>query len=85
MRSRIQLFDATFGTERVDSFPLTYQGRTLWVKHQKESRVFDDTQTYWFAEKPDSGVKVPTTGTTLTVTRQRGTSLTVQVGPSPGA
>lgn len=86
VRTRTSVYDATFGTERVDSFPLTDLvhsfGKPWWVKHQKEVRTFDDAGTYWYAAQPDAGVKVPATGTSITVTRQRGTSITVDVTPT---
>jgi immune inhibitor A len=63
----MQVFDATFGLEATDPVTLHINSQASAFGSQRAIRAFDDQRTYWFAERPDAGVKVPTTGTRITV------------------
>lgn len=78
-RTRIQVYDATFGTQRVDSFDLHINGKRSYVRGGNAKRTFNDRRKYWYANKPDAGVKVPDTGTKIRVLRERGTSVKLRV------
>ncbi len=69
-RNRIQTFDATFGLERTDAISLhRADGATLKVPSRAAVPVFDDTmpERYYDAENPWGSVKVPSTGTRISV------------------
>ncbi|HET6954665.1 MAG TPA: immune inhibitor A domain-containing protein [Acidimicrobiales bacterium] len=76
-RSRIQVYDAPFSLSRASSFELHVNSQPARIVGRPAQPTFDDSNQYWFAEMPNVGVKVPDTGTRLTVTRIRGTTLTV--------
>ena len=84
-RSRIQMYDAPFGKTGADSFTLHVNGKPSNVRGQDGVATFDDTRTYWYADQPNHGVKVPRTGTTMTVVQQSGASALVLFGASPNA
>lgn len=77
--TRIQVYDATFGTQRVDSFTLHVNGKPSYVRGSHAVRMFNDHRRYWYPSKPDAGVKVPSTGTHVKVQRERGTSVVLKV------
>lgn len=80
MRTRIQVYDATFDVPgTTDSFTLHKNSVPTDVTGLAEVSTFDDTDQYWFAEKPDAGVKLPRTGTTITVTGKSGNTMDVSV------
>lgn len=66
-RSSVQVYDATFGLEATDEVTLHFNGAPSTFSSQPAVRVFDDARQYWFAERADAGVKVPNTGTRITV------------------
>ncbi|NUR84096.1 MAG: M6 family metalloprotease domain-containing protein [Nonomuraea sp.] len=77
--ARLQVFDAPFGTERTDRLRLHAQGVASTFPGRPGVRVFDDhAGVYWNAELPQLGVKVPDTGTKITVLRD-GKRATVRV------
>ncbi|KAJ1684027.1 hypothetical protein LUZ63_020767 [Rhynchospora breviuscula] len=78
-RPRVSSYDATFGNQKSDSFTLHYGGKASYVRGQAPKPVFDDSTSYWDASQPGASVKVPTTGTRITVQQQKGTSMTVRV------
>lgn len=78
-RTRIQVYDATFGRQRVDSFTLHVGGKPSYVRGGRARRTFNDRRKYWYASKPDAGVKVPDTGTRIRVRREPGTSVRLRV------
>ena len=67
-RTRVQVFDATFGLDPTDPLSLKFSGtpRTE-LPPQPPVPVFNDLNEFWFASKPDAGVKVPHTGTIIEV------------------
>ncbi len=79
-RSRIQNYDATFGLEKSDSFNLTVNGQTNYVRGLGGRPVFDDLQDYWFPDNVQGhGVKVPHAGVKIKVLSQSGTSMRIRV------
>lgn len=83
-RNRVQMYDATFGLQKSDSFTLHVDGRANYIRGQNGQPLFDDTRSYWDARTPTSSVKVAEAGVTLRVTQQKGTSMKVQLGVSRG-
>lgn len=88
-RTRVQVYDATFGLEKTDSFVLSYLNRNRETVAQRfPSRpavsTFNDLNPYWYASAPDSGVKVPQTGTTIQVVEYntQGNFMQILVRPS---
>ncbi len=79
-RSRIQNYDATFGLEKSDSFNLTVNGQTNYVRGLGGRPVFDDLQDYWFPDNVQGhGVKVPHAGVKIKVLSQSGASMRIRV------
>lgn len=81
-RNRIQAFDATFGLEKTDKLSLhrevVVDGKvkmtTLKVPSQKAVSTFDDSKWeryYDAAGNPGGSVKVPNTGTTIKVVKEK--------------
>jgi immune inhibitor A len=90
LRPRILSFDSTFGLERTDEITVNKNGQPTVIASQKAAKRFNDLNDYWFATDGDVhvgryqpdwvGVKVPKTGTTITVKkRNRQGSLDVRV------
>jgi immune inhibitor A len=83
--TRIQVRDAAFGRtytgDRRLYNPSTGTYQTL-LGHDGEP-TFDDTRTYWYASKPDAGVKVPTLGVSLQVLRTGKGGLVVGIDDVP--
>lgn len=82
-RSRVQVYDATFGLQRPDSFTLHWKGQPSYVRGQGAQPVFDDTRSYYDPAIPLTGVKVRDAGVRITVQQQRGTSMRIRIAPSP--
>ncbi|WP_298801810.1 immune inhibitor A domain-containing protein [uncultured Pseudokineococcus sp.] len=78
-RTRIQSYDAPFGTQPVDSFTLHVDGQPSYIRGQKPARVFDDTKKFFFEEFPSQGVKLPGVGVKMRVVSEDGTSMRVRV------
>ena len=83
-RTRIQVYDAPFGLESTDAITLHQNSVSTSHPSLPAQPAFDDTKQYWFASKPDAGVKVPATGTTVEVvgTSAQGNFMQVNVKPS---
>ena len=79
-RSRVQVFDAPFSLQNAASFTLHDLGVPHNIKGQRANPRFDDSTRYFRPEIPLTGVLVPNAGVTLTVTKQAGTSMTVELG-----
>ena len=79
-RPRVQIYDATFGRQKADSFTLHVNGQPSYIRGQKAVPTFDDTTSYFRDETKLAGVKVANAGVTLTVRKQKGTSMTVGLG-----
>lgn len=84
-RTRVQVFDATFGKERTDQFSLSTAGGSQRFPARAAVDTFDDSKTYWYGRSPDSGVKVPDTNTTIRVADQSrdGANMLVEVRRAP--
>jgi immune inhibitor A len=66
-RTRIQVYDATFGLEKTDAITLHLNGVASTHPSLAAAKTFDDRKDYWFASDPDSGVILPKTGTLIQV------------------
>ncbi|MFF4294288.1 immune inhibitor A domain-containing protein [Streptomyces vinaceus] len=85
LNARAQTFDATFSTRPSDEIVLHKAGVPVLIPSRSGVPVFDDHRgTYWNADLPQVGVKVPDTGTRITVVKEAssGALTTVQVSPS---
>ncbi|MFE2140521.1 immune inhibitor A domain-containing protein [Streptomyces sp. NPDC059456] len=86
LNARAQTFDATFSTRPSDEIVLHKAGVPVLVPARPGVAVFDDRKGgYWNADLPQVGVRVPDTGTRITVVKEAsgGALTTVQVSPSP--
>jgi bacillopeptidase F (M6 metalloprotease family) len=61
---------------------LHVNGRASFIRGQNAQPVFDDSRPYWFPENPQTGVKVPDTGTRIRVASVDGTSMRIRVNSS---
>lgn len=78
-RTRIQSYDAPFGTQAIDSFTLHVNGQPSYVRGQRPVRTFDDTDQFFFQEMPSQGVKLPAVGVKIRVLNENGTSMNVRI------
>jgi immune inhibitor A len=78
-RARIQVYDAPFGLERNDSMTLHHNSTPMFIRGQNGQPLFDDTATYWYAELPNHGVKLPAVGVKIRVLSVNGTSIRIRV------
>lgn len=81
-RVRVATYDATFGTQKADSFTLHVNGKPSYIRGQAAQPLFDDTKSYWNAETPTASVKVAGAGVTLKVLQQGATTMKVRLGTS---
>lgn len=80
MRTRIQVYDATFDVPgKTDSFALQKNGVATKVGGLAEGTTFSDSDPYWHATKPDARLKRQKTGTTIKVTGQNGNVMNLTV------
>jgi immune inhibitor A len=79
-RERIAGYDAPFSLNKASSFTLHVNGKPSYVRGQNAVPTFDDTKTFWYADQPNAGVKLPATGTTIRVVSMNGTSMKIKVG-----
>lgn len=85
MRNRIQAYDSTFSTSPSKGFALHDDGIPAKIVGKAPQPYFDDhTGTYYDEENPTGGVKVPDTGTRITILKElpRDGTMIVSVGPS---
>ncbi|MGW7452478.1 immune inhibitor A domain-containing protein [Streptomyces sp. NPDC054787] len=86
LNARAQTFDAPFSRRASDRIVLHKAGSPVVVPSRPGVAVFDDRHgSYWNAELPQLGVRVPDTGTRITVEKEAagGALTTLQVSPSP--
>ncbi|MFD9729513.1 immune inhibitor A domain-containing protein [Streptomyces sp. NPDC059072] len=86
LNARAQTFDAPFSRRASERIVLHKAGAPVVVPSRPGVAVFDDRHgSYWNPELPQLGVRVPDTGTRITVEKEAaGASLTtLQVSPSP--
>ena len=74
-RTRVQVYDATFSLRASPKMTLHQNGQPSYIPSQPAVPTFDDSLSYWNADKPDSSVIVPHTGTQITVQAQDSPSL----------
>lgn len=55
-------------------------GQPSWVRGRRAQPVFNDRRSYWDAEQPNVGVKVPNAGVRIRVQRQRKQSMRIRIG-----
>ncbi|MGW1342694.1 immune inhibitor A domain-containing protein [Kribbella sp. NPDC002412] len=78
-RPRVGGYDAPFGLEKADSFTLHINGQPSYIRGQAGVPTFNDSRTYWYAEQPTAGVKVPNNGVNIKVLERNGTSIKIRV------
>jgi len=82
-RPRIQMYDATFGLQKADSFTLHSQftGNASYIRGQAGNPLFDDLNRdrYFKTDQPTAGVKVAGSGTTIKVLKESGTSVKIRI------
>ncbi|MEU8772601.1 immune inhibitor A domain-containing protein [Streptomyces sp. NPDC048606] len=86
LNARAQTFDAPFSTRATDRITLHRAGVALTVPSRPGVAVFDDRHgSYWNADLPQVGVKVPDTGTRIEIVRESASThqATIQLTPSP--
>jgi immune inhibitor A len=80
MRTRLQVYDATFDVPgTTDGLTLHKNSAPTVIGGRPEVSVFSDSGTYWYAGKPDAGVKLQPTGTVISVTGESGNVMDVTV------
>ena len=72
-RPRVGGYDAPFGLEKADTFTLHINGQASYIRGQDGVPTFNDSKTYWYAEQPQAGVKVPNNGVNIKVLERDGT------------
>ncbi|MFE9256607.1 immune inhibitor A domain-containing protein [Streptomyces sp. NPDC006879] len=86
VNARAQTFDAPFSLRPSDELVLHRGGVAALIPQSPAVPVFDDhTGVYWNPDLPQVGVKVPDTGTRITVVKEAsgGRRTTLQVSTSP--
>ncbi|MFD7256806.1 immune inhibitor A domain-containing protein [Streptomyces sp. NPDC059874] len=86
LNARAQTFDAPFSLRATERIVLHKAGSPVVIPSRPGVAVFDDRHgSYWNAELPQLGVRVPDTGTRITVEKEAsgGARTTLQVSPSP--
>jgi immune inhibitor A len=82
-RPRIQMYDATFGLQKADSFTLHSQftGHASYIRGQAAQPLFDDSNParYFKTDQPTAGVTVAGSGTKIRVLDERGTSVKIRI------
>jgi immune inhibitor A len=78
-RARIQVYDAPFNTKRTDQVTLHHNGKAETFGGLPGNPVFRDTDTYWYPELPNHGVKLPGYGVTIRVLNTGGGKMQVKV------
>ena len=78
-RARVQVYDAPFSKTKADSFTLHQDSRAMYIRGQAAQPLFDDTGTYWYAELPNHGVKLPAVGVQIRVLSADGPNMRIRV------
>ena len=78
-RARVQVYDAPFSKSKADSFTLHQDSRAMYIRGQAAQPLFDDTGTYWYAELPNHGVKLPAVGVQIRVLSADGPNMRIRV------
>ncbi|WP_377643100.1 immune inhibitor A domain-containing protein [Oryzobacter terrae] len=82
-RPRVQLYDATFGLQKADSFTLHSQftGNASYIRGQAAQPLFDDSNParYFKTDQPSAGVTVAGSGTKIRVLKEGATTVRVRI------
>jgi immune inhibitor A len=78
-RARIQVYDAPFGLERTDRVRIHHNSELERFGGLRGNPVFRDTDTYWYEELPNHGVKLPGLGVTIRVLDEGSGTLRIRV------
>ena len=78
-RSRVQVYDAPFGLDEDRLVHVAPEQPGMSIQGQAAQKVFDDTGTYWYAELPNHGVKLPKVGVKIQVLSVDGVKLKIRV------
>src|SRR3954447_3052893 len=78
-RPRVAGYDAPFSKEKSESFTLHLDGRPSYIRGQSAKPLFHDNASYWDAEQPTAGVKVPNNRVNIKVLSQRGNDMRIRV------
>ncbi|WBQ07750.1 immune inhibitor A domain-containing protein [Kribbella sp. CA-293567] len=78
-RPRVGGYDAPFGLEKADSFTLHLNGQPSYIRGQDGQPLFNDGLTYWYAQQPQAGVKVPNNGVNIRVTSRDKNTVKVRI------
>ena len=78
-RARVQVYDAPFSTKKADTVTLHHNSVAMVIHGQKAVTTFDDTKTYWYAELPNHGVKLPAVGVKIKVLNIHGTTMKIRI------
>ena len=78
-RARVQVYDAPFGLKKADTFTCTTTAGWSTSVARPRQPLFDDTGTYWYAELPNHGVKLPAVGVKIRVLSVNGTTMRIRV------
>ena len=78
-RARVQVYDAPFSKKKADSFTLHQDSRAMYIRGQAAQPLFDDTGTYWYAELPNHGVKLPAVGVKIRVLSADGPTMRIRI------
>jgi immune inhibitor A len=85
IRNRVQAYDAPFSLHPVKGFTLHDDGVATRVRAEAGVPFFDDHRgSYWDARNPYGSVRVPDTGTRISILREAadGSTVTLRVEPS---
>jgi immune inhibitor A len=78
-RSRVQVYDAPFSTERTDGARLHVNSVLSRVPSLKAQPLFDDTRSYWDPAIPQAGVKLPGVGVKIRVLEQGSSTMRIRL------
>jgi immune inhibitor A len=78
-RSRVQVYDAPFSTQRTDRVVLHVNSVASVLPSQKAQPLFDDTRSYWDPAIPQTGVKLPGVGVKIRVLDQGSSTMRIRI------
>jgi immune inhibitor A len=78
-RSRVQVYDAPFSTQRTDRVVLHVNSVASVLPSQKAQPLFDDTRSYWDPAIPETGVKLPGVGVRIRVLDQGSSTMRIRI------
>ena len=78
-RSRVQVYDAPFSTQRTDRVVLHVNSQASVLPSLKAQPLFDDTRSYWDPAIPQTGVKLPGVGVKIRVLDQGSSTMRIRI------